>query len=136
MDDCFLRQTPYSDPGDGVDAAALPPRSAPAHRAGARPAPAPPAGSGSGTPSVRRLHHDAASRYVTEIPRILSERGSGPLTEEELDLLETVAAAGTVEERRRLPAGPRPAVPGEIESRTTFPGSRAVTLPEPSARPV
>ncbi|MEU9477584.1 transglutaminase-like domain-containing protein [Streptomyces sp. NPDC048191] len=82
MDDLHLRQTPYSDPGD-LDVAALPrdPRRLAGlvrglilHRLeGER--------FGYAIPG-ERLHHDAESRYVTEILRILRERGSGPLTEE------------------------------------------------------
>jgi hypothetical protein len=59
-----------------------------------------------------------------------------PLTPDELVLLDTVAAAGTVEEQRRLHADPRLAVPREIVAHTTFLGRRSVTLPERSARPV
>ncbi|MFD5131703.1 transglutaminase-like domain-containing protein [Streptomyces olindensis] len=81
-DDRYLRQTPYSDPGR-LDTRGLPrePRRLAAmvrgliiHR-------------GEGgllgyTIPEERLHHDAESRYVTEILRILRERGDGPLTEE------------------------------------------------------
>ncbi|MFF7352646.1 MULTISPECIES: transglutaminase-like domain-containing protein [Streptomyces] len=82
MDDFSLRHTPYSDPGD-LDAAALPRdprrlaelvRGLILHRLeGAR--------FGYAIPG-ERLEHDAESRYVTEILRILRERGTGPLTEE------------------------------------------------------
>ncbi|MFF6912029.1 transglutaminase domain-containing protein [Streptomyces sp. NPDC012466] len=80
-EDFSLRQTPYSDPGE-LDTGVLPrePRRLAAmvrglvvHR-------------GEGglfgyTVPEERLHHDAESRYVTEILRILRERGDTPLTE-------------------------------------------------------
>ncbi|GHD02521.1 hypothetical protein GCM10010313_16400 [Streptomyces violarus] len=81
MDDDYLRQTPYSDPGD-LDTGGLPrdPRRLAAavrdlliHR-GEGPL------FGYDVPE-ERLHHDAESRYVTEILRILTERGDTPLTE-------------------------------------------------------
>jgi transglutaminase-like putative cysteine protease len=81
MDD-YVKQTPYSDPGD-VDTSGLPrdPRRLTAmvrgliiHR-----------GEGGllgyAIPE-ERLHHDAESRYVTEMLRILRERGDTPLTEQ------------------------------------------------------
>lgn len=80
-DDCFLRQTPYSDPG-GLGTRGLPRepyrlaamvRGLIIHR-----------GEGGlfgyAVPE-ERLHHDAESRYVTEILRILRERAEAPLTE-------------------------------------------------------
>lgn len=80
-EDFSLRQTPYSDPGN-LDTRGLPraPRRLAAmvrgliiHR-----------GEGGlfgyAVPE-ERLHHDAESRYVTEILRILRERGDTPLTE-------------------------------------------------------
>jgi hypothetical protein len=80
-EDFSSRQTPYSDPGD-LDTSGLPrePRRLAAlvrgliiHRGeGGR--------FGYDVPE-ERLHHDAESRYVTEILRILRERGSTPLTE-------------------------------------------------------
>ncbi len=80
MDDDYLRQTPYSDPGD-LDTGGLPrdPRRLAAavrdliiHRGEGRLL-------GYEVPEGR-LHHDAESRYVTEILRILTERGDTPLT--------------------------------------------------------
>ncbi|MEU6770523.1 transglutaminase domain-containing protein [Streptomyces sp. NPDC046759] len=62
--------------------------------------------------------------------------GAGPLAEADLALLDTVAAAGTTEELRRLSTDPRLAVPREIQSLTTYLGPRSVTLPQPSTRPV
>ncbi|MFF3916188.1 transglutaminase-like domain-containing protein [Streptomyces sp. NPDC001852] len=59
----------------------------------------------------------------------------GRLTEADLALLDTVAAAGTTEELGRLSADPRLAVPREILSHAPFLGPRSVTLPEPSTRP-
>ncbi|MGW2379490.1 transglutaminase-like domain-containing protein [Streptomyces sp. NPDC001658] len=84
MDD-YLKQTPYSDPGDlglglGLDDLPRDPgelarvvRDLIIHR-------------GEGqlfgyTVPEQRLHEDAESRYVREILRILRERGDGPLTE-------------------------------------------------------
>ena len=80
-EDFSLRQTPYSDPGE-LDPRGLPraPRRLAAmvrglivHR-------------GEGDllgyeVPEERLHHDAESRYVTEILRLLRERGDNPLTE-------------------------------------------------------
>ncbi|MFI2432812.1 transglutaminase-like domain-containing protein [Streptomyces sp. NPDC018693] len=81
MDDHYLKQTPYSDPGD-LDVTGLPRdprrladavRGLMFHRM---------EGDRLGhTVPEERLHHDAESRYVREILRILSERGDGPLTE-------------------------------------------------------
>ncbi|MDQ0717086.1 hypothetical protein QFZ55_006538 [Streptomyces luteogriseus] len=80
-EDFSLRQTPYSDPGE-LDTSGLPraPRRLAAmvrglvvHRGeGDR--------LGYDVPE-ERLHHDAESRYVTEILRLLRERGATPLTE-------------------------------------------------------
>ncbi|MER6121350.1 transglutaminase-like domain-containing protein [Streptomyces sp. NPDC001795] len=80
MDSC-LAQTPYSDPG-GLDTGGLPRdpdelarmvRDLIIHRGeGER--------FGYAIPE-QRLHDDAESRYVTEILRILRERGDTPLTE-------------------------------------------------------
>ncbi|MEU6067867.1 transglutaminase domain-containing protein [Streptomyces sp. NPDC047082] len=81
MDDFYLKQTPYSAPGD-LDVSDLPrdPRQLTAlvrgvilHRLeGER--------TGYDIPE-ERLHHDGESRYVTEILRILRERKDAPLTE-------------------------------------------------------
>ncbi len=81
MDTTYLKQTPYSDPGD-LDISGLPrdPRALTAlvrnlivHRLeGER--------LGYAIPE-KRLHHDAESRYVTELLRILRERKDTPLTE-------------------------------------------------------
>ncbi|MFH9569167.1 transglutaminase-like domain-containing protein [Streptomyces sp. NPDC017454] len=80
MDTDYLAQTPYSDPGD-LDTSGLPRdpaalaavvRNLVIHRGeGPR--------FGYAVPE-RRLHEDAESRYVTEMLRILRERGDGPLT--------------------------------------------------------
>jgi hypothetical protein len=79
--DGYLKQTPYSDPGD-LDVSGLPRdpaalasvvRDLVIHRGeGERFAHVIPA---------QRLHEDAESRYVTELLRILRERGDTPLTE-------------------------------------------------------
>lgn len=81
MDDFYLMQTPYSDPGD-LDVSGLPrdpnqlaqvARNVIIHQ-----------GEGERLGYVipdQRLHEDAESRYVTEILRILRERGDTPLTE-------------------------------------------------------
>lgn len=81
MDALCVTQTPYSDPGDGLDLAALPrdPRELTllvrgliVHRLeGER--------VGYDIPE-ERLHHDAESRQVSRLLRILRERGSTPLT--------------------------------------------------------
>ncbi|MFI5471570.1 transglutaminase-like domain-containing protein [Streptomyces cacaoi] len=80
MDDFYLRQTPYSDPGD-LDVTDLPRdpreltrlvRNLMVHRLeGER--------VGYEIPE-ERLHHDAESRYVTVILRILRARRNAPLT--------------------------------------------------------
>ncbi|MFF0970184.1 transglutaminase-like domain-containing protein [Streptomyces sp. NPDC003703] len=77
----YLRQTPYSDPG-GLDVRALPRdpgrlaglvRDLIIHRG---------EGERFGWTVPRdRLHHDAETRYVTGILRLLAERGAAPLTE-------------------------------------------------------
>lgn len=81
MDDFYLKQTPYSDPGD-LDVSGLPRdpgqlahlvRDVIIHQ-----------GEGQRLGYVipeQRLHEDAESRYVTEILRILYERRHAPLTE-------------------------------------------------------
>ncbi|MYR61893.1 transglutaminase domain-containing protein [Streptomyces sp. SID625] len=81
MDQRYLRQTPYSDPG-GLDVRALPRdpgrlaglvRDLIIHRG---------EGERFGWTVPRdRLHHDAEARYVTGILRLLTERGAAPLTE-------------------------------------------------------
>jgi hypothetical protein len=79
--DTWLKQTPYSDPG-GLDTGVLPRepgelarlvRGLIIHRGEGEPL-------GYGIPP-ERLHHDAESRYVTEILRILRARSNRPLTE-------------------------------------------------------
>jgi hypothetical protein len=79
--DTYLKQTPYSDPGD-LDVGGLPARpdelarvvrDVVIHR-----------GEGGRFGYVipeQRLHEDAETRYVTEILRILRERGDAPLAE-------------------------------------------------------
>ncbi|MFH8220471.1 transglutaminase-like domain-containing protein [Streptomyces sp. NPDC018057] len=77
----YLRQTPYSDPG-GLDVRVLPRdpgrlaglvRDLIIHRG---------EGERFGWTIPRdRLHHDAETRYVTGILRLLAERGTAPLTE-------------------------------------------------------
>jgi hypothetical protein len=80
MDD-YLKQTPYSDPGD-LDTSGLP--RAPGELAGLVRNLIIHRGEGErlgySVPEAR-LHHDAESRYVTEILRVLRERGDAPLTE-------------------------------------------------------
>ncbi|MEY9995191.1 hypothetical protein ABIE67_007223 [Streptomyces sp. V4I8] len=81
MDDFYLKQTPYSDPGS-LDVSGLPRdpgelahvvRDVIIHQGeGQRLGYAIPA---------QRLHEDAESRYVTDILRILRERGDTPLTD-------------------------------------------------------
>ncbi|MET9906277.1 hypothetical protein ABZZ74_05585 [Streptomyces sp. NPDC006476] len=77
--DTWLKQTPYSDPGD-LDTGVLPRdpaelarlvRGLIIHRGEGEPL-------GYGIPP-ERLHHDAESRYVTEILRILRARSNRPL---------------------------------------------------------
>ncbi|MFI9804425.1 transglutaminase-like domain-containing protein [Streptomyces sp. NPDC052301] len=63
------------------------------------------------------------------------EQEFGTLTEDDLALIDAVAAAGPAAELRRLHADPRLAVPREILSRAPFLGPRTVRLPVPSARP-
>ncbi|MET8243982.1 transglutaminase domain-containing protein [Streptomyces sp. NPDC005202] len=81
MDDFHLKQTPYSDPGD-LDVSDLPRdvgelarvvRDVIIHRGEGE-------CFGYAIPE-QRLHEDAESRYVTELLRILRERGDTPLTE-------------------------------------------------------
>ncbi|WP_367320153.1 transglutaminase-like domain-containing protein [Streptomyces sp. HUAS ZL42] len=82
MEDFYLKQTPYSDPGD-LATSTLPRdpgelaglvRDLIIHRGEG--------GRFGCTVPVQRLHEDAESRYVTGILRILRERGNGkPLTE-------------------------------------------------------
>lgn len=127
MDDCPLRQTPYGDPGD-LDVTALPgdPRRL--------------------TEMVRGLilHRLEGGRFGHAVPEVLLSRdgwepwdGTGAaLTEDDLALLDAVAAAGTADERLRLHAHPRLAVPREVLSRAPFLGLRTVTLPAPSTPPV
>lgn len=81
MEDFYLKQTPYSDPGS-LDVSRLPRdpgelahvvRDVIIHR-----------GEGERLGYVipaQRLHEDAESRYVTEILRVLRERGDTPLTD-------------------------------------------------------
>ncbi|MFF2514133.1 transglutaminase-like domain-containing protein [Streptomyces sp. NPDC058086] len=80
--DQYLKQTPYSDPGDALDIGGLPRdpgqlaravRDLIIHR-------------GEGwrfdhAIPEKRLHEDAESRYATRLLRILAERGDAPLTE-------------------------------------------------------
>ncbi|MFF4729496.1 transglutaminase-like domain-containing protein [Streptomyces mirabilis] len=80
--DQYLKQTPYSDPGDALDLGGLPRdpgqlarvvRDLIIHRGeGPRFDHAIP---------VQRLHEDAESRYAARLLRILAERGDAPLTE-------------------------------------------------------
>ncbi|MET8942626.1 transglutaminase-like domain-containing protein [Streptomyces sp. NPDC004542] len=81
MDDFYLRQTPYSDPGD-LDVDGLPRdagelaglvRDLIIHRS---------EGERFGwTVPTARLHEDVETRYVTGLLRVLRARGDGPLTE-------------------------------------------------------
>ncbi|MFE5080279.1 transglutaminase-like domain-containing protein [Streptomyces mirabilis] len=80
--DQYLKQTPYSDPGDAPDLGGLPRdpgelarvvRDLIIHR-----------GEGPRFDYAipeERVHEDAESRYATEVLRILAERGDAPLTE-------------------------------------------------------
>ncbi|WP_217566081.1 transglutaminase-like domain-containing protein [Streptomyces sp. GbtcB7] len=80
--DQYLKQTPYSDPGDALDLGGLPRdpgqlarvvRDLIIHRGeGPRFAYAIP---------EERVHEDAESRYAARLLRILAERGDAPLTE-------------------------------------------------------
>ncbi|MFD7000245.1 transglutaminase-like domain-containing protein [Streptomyces mirabilis] len=80
--DPYLKQTPYSDPGDALDLGGLPRdpgqlarvvRDLIIHRGeGPRFAYAIP---------EERVHEDAESRYAARLLRILAERGDAPLTE-------------------------------------------------------
>ncbi|GGX05457.1 transglutaminase-like domain-containing protein [Streptomyces lomondensis] len=80
-DDFYLRQTPYSDPGD-LDTGGLPrdPRRLAAAVRGLVMHRGEGGLLGYAVPE-ERLSHDAESRYVTEMLRILRERGDAPLTE-------------------------------------------------------
>lgn len=82
MDDFYLKQTPYSDPGD-LDVSRLP--SDPGQLARVVRNVITHQGDGPRlgyTVPEQRLREDAESRYVTEILRILRERRDAPLTVE------------------------------------------------------
>jgi hypothetical protein len=80
--DRYLKQTPYSDPGDALDIDGLPRdpgqlarvvRDLIIHRGEGR--------RFDHTIPEQRLHEDAESRYAARLLRILAERGDAPLTE-------------------------------------------------------